>query len=131
MFNRLGFAAKSNIKSLFQNQKKAMRAIKLGFVNYFYNNGQLPALTESGFYECGILTIYDITAKNALLFMPKVNHFPSSLSQSIRETRYQTMPQQLVQIMITDQHCYKNMARPVLLHKFLAKVLYLQLRPPI
>ena len=30
-----GFAAKSNIESLFQNQKKAMRAIMPGYVNYF------------------------------------------------------------------------------------------------
>ena len=82
-----GIAAKSNIESLFRNQKKAMRAIMPGFDDYFYNDGKLPAHTKSSFYEYGLLTIHGIIVKNALnLFMYKVKHFPSSLPQSIRKT---------------------------------------------
>ena len=40
-----GFAAKSHIDSIFTAQKKAMRAIMPGFVNYFYDDGLLPAST--------------------------------------------------------------------------------------
>ena len=81
-----GFAAKSNIELLFRNQKKAMRAIVPGYVNYFYNDGKLPAHTKSSFYEYAILTIHGIIVRNTLLFMHKVKHFPSSLLPSIRET---------------------------------------------
>ena len=80
------FAAKSNIKLLFRNQKKVMRAVMPGFVNYFYKEGKIPAHTKTSFYSYGILTIFGIIMKNALLFMHKVNHFPSSLPPSIRET---------------------------------------------
>ena len=81
-----GFAAKSNIELLFRNQKKAMRAVMPGFVNYFYKEGKIPAHTKTSFCSYGILTIHGIIIKNALLFMHKVNHFPSSLPPSIRET---------------------------------------------
>ena len=61
-----------------------MYAIMLGFVSYFRKDGKLPAHTKLSFYEYGILKIYGIIVfKNAILFMHKVNHFLSSLPQSI------------------------------------------------
>ena len=61
-----GIAAKSNIESLFRNQKQAMRAIMPGFVNYFDNDGKLSDYTKSSFYEYGILTLHGIIVNNAL-----------------------------------------------------------------
>ena len=81
-----GFAAKSNIELLFRNQKKAMRAVMPGFVNYFYKDGKMPAHTKTSFHEYGILSVHGIITKNALIFMHKIRHFPSLLPPSIRET---------------------------------------------
>ena len=79
-----GFAAKSNIELLFRSQKKAMRAIMPGYVNYFYKDGQLPAHTKNSFAEYEILTIHGIITKNALLFMHKIRNFPQLIPPSIR-----------------------------------------------
>ena len=72
-----GFAAKSNIELLFRNQKKAMRAVMPGYVNYFYKEGKIPTHTKESFYKYNILTIHGIIIKNALIFMhkttPKIN----------------------------------------------------------
>ena len=44
-----GFSAKSNIDSLFVCQKKGLRAVMPGYVNFFYKDGLLPAHTKSSF----------------------------------------------------------------------------------
>ena len=44
-----GFASRSNIESLFVNQKKAMRAVMPGYVNLFYKDGNIPAHTKPAF----------------------------------------------------------------------------------
>ena len=87
-----GFAAKSNIELLFRNQKKAMRAVMPGYVNYFYKDGKLPAHTKTSFFNYDILTIHGVIIKNALLFMHKIKHFPSSLPLSIRDTIPENVP---------------------------------------
>ena len=57
-----------------------------GYINYRYNDGELPAHTKQSFKEYNILTIHGIIIKNALLFMHKTMHFPNLLPPSIRET---------------------------------------------
>ena len=62
-----GFYSKSNIDSLFFKQKKGMRAVMPGYVNYKYKDGNLPGHTKSAFLEYEILTVQNLVALNALL----------------------------------------------------------------
>ena len=78
-----GFAAKSHIESLFSKQKQGMRAIMPGYVNYWYDNGELPAHTKSSFKKHEILTVHGIITMNTLIFLHKVTNFPNSLPPSI------------------------------------------------
>lgn len=84
-----GFSTKSNINSIFAIQKKGIRAIIPGFVNYFYKEGKIPHHTKSAFTEYNILTIHSIVVKNALLYLYRCyrlhyNHFlPSSVRKLI------------------------------------------------
>ena len=79
-----GFAKRSNIELLFTVQKKAIRAVMPGYVNYFYKEGQLPTGTKQCFNDYGVLTIHGIIANNALNFMHKVKSFPSLLPPSVK-----------------------------------------------
>ena len=81
-----GFSTKSNIDLLFSKQKKGIRAIVPGFINYKYKNGVLPGHTKLFFKEYNILTVQGVIALNALLFIHKVRHFPLSLPKSLQDT---------------------------------------------
>ena len=81
-----GFSAKSNINLLFSKQKKGIRAVVPGFINYRYRDGALPGHTKSFFKEYNILTVHGVIALNASLFMHKVRYFPRSLPPSLVET---------------------------------------------
>ena len=81
-----GFSSKSNIESLFVQQKKGMRAIMPGYVDCIFSDGNAPQHTKSSFSKFRVLTIHGIIVKNALLFMHKVNHFSQSLPSSLTET---------------------------------------------
>ena len=78
-----GFASKSLIESLFTIQKKAMRAVMPGYVNYFYKKGNLPTSTKSSFSKYRILTVHGIILKNVFTFMHRIIHFPTSYPTSI------------------------------------------------
>ena len=81
-----GFTCKSNIEALFSKQKKGLRAVVPGFINYKYRDGVIPGHTKQYFSDFKILTIHGIITSNALIFIRKVRHFPSSLPYSIVET---------------------------------------------
>ena len=81
-----GFSSKTNIESLFTNQKKGMRAVMPGYVNLFYKDGSPPAHTKPAFTNFKVLTVQGVIAKNALIFMHKVNQFPFLLPDSVRNT---------------------------------------------
>ena len=81
-----GFSSKSNIELLFRAQKKGVRAIMPGYVNFFYKDGLNPANTKSTFTKHNIFTVQSLIVKNALIFMYKINNFPDSLPTSIVET---------------------------------------------
>ena len=81
-----GFSAKSNIEALFSKQKKGLRAVVPGFINYKYREGETPGHTKPFFTEYKILTIQGIVALNALLFLRKTRHFPSLLPNSVAST---------------------------------------------
>ncbi len=81
-----GFSAKSNIETLFTKQKKGMRAVMPGYVNYYYKDGILPTGTKSKFNEFEILTVHNIVVRNAQIFMQKVFTSPRLLPPSVRET---------------------------------------------
>ena len=81
-----GFSAKANIESLFRAQKKGMRAVIPGFINYRYrSDGTLPGHTKSYFTKYDILTIHNVIVANALVFMHKVRHFPLELPLSVKK----------------------------------------------
>ena len=81
-----GFSSKSNIDSLFASQKKGMRAVMPGYVNLYFKDGCPPAHTKPAFTKFKVLTVQGVIAKNALLFMHKVNQFPLLLPDSVRNT---------------------------------------------
>ena len=81
-----GFASKSNIELLFRAQKKGIRAVMPGYVNFFYKDGVNPASTKSTFAKHKILTVPGLIVKNALIFMYKVHHFAMEIPSSIRDT---------------------------------------------
>ena len=81
-----GFSAKSNIDSLFVCQKKALRAVMPGYVNFFYKDGLLPAHTKASFNKFKILTVHGVIARNALIFIHKIRNFPQLVPSSVRET---------------------------------------------
>ena len=81
-----GFSAKANIDSLFASQKKGMRAVMPGYVNFSYKDGALPSHTKSYFNKFNVLTVQGVIAKNALIFMNKIDNFPWLLPLSVRET---------------------------------------------
>ena len=87
-----GFSSKSSIESLFTEQKKAMRAIMPGYVNYFYHDGQPPASTKESFTKYKILTVHGIIIKNAMTFMYRIRNLPSTYPSSIVQTIPQHSP---------------------------------------
>ena len=87
-----GFAAKSRIESLFSKQKQGLRAIIPGFVNYYYDDGNLPTHTKQFFKEYEILTVHGIILKNLLILMHKIKHFPLTLPKSIIGTMPANLP---------------------------------------
>ena len=80
-----GFAAKSNIDQLLTVQKKAVRTVMPGYVQYYYDEGKLPAHTKPAFKKYNLLTAHSIIAKNAILLMTKTTNFPSTQPKSINQ----------------------------------------------
>ena len=89
-----GFSAKSNIDSLFTKQKNGIRAIMPGHVRYFFNpeNKTLPSSTKTAYCNLGLLTIHNMIAKNAAIFMFKLYNFKSLLPDSIAELFPRNIP---------------------------------------
>ena len=81
-----GFSAKSNIESLFASQKKGLRAVMPGYVNFFYKDGVLPSHTKNSFSNFRVLTVHGVIAKFALILMHKIYNFSKSVPLSVRET---------------------------------------------
>ena len=79
-----GFSCKSNIDKLFIAQKKGIRAVAEGFINYFYRDGETPGHTKPVFTKHKILTIQNIIFLNALLFIEKIKNFPLKIPESVR-----------------------------------------------
>ena len=69
-----GSTHKSKIDTLFTAQKKAMRAVMPGWVNYFYKDGIHPTHTKASFTTFKILTVHNVILKNMLIFLDKVNN---------------------------------------------------------
>ena len=88
-----GFTAKTNIEMLFTAQKKGIRAIVPGFINYRYRlDGTLPGHTKTYFKKYDILTVQSVIVLNTLIFMHKIRHFPLLLPQSVRLTVAENAP---------------------------------------
>ena len=66
-----GFSSKSIIETLFVKQKKGLRGVISGFINYKYKDGQIPGDTKKFVSEYKILPIHNIIALNTLIFMQK------------------------------------------------------------
>ena len=91
-----GLGSKNSIKALFVCQKKAMRTLIPGYVNYYYNktSKEPPNHTKQAFNENKILIVHSLILKNLMLFMHKLNYhahlipdgiieiFPSSTTES-------------------------------------------------
>lgn len=87
-----GFSAKSNIEKLFRAQKKGMRAIVPGYINYRYREGITPGHTKQYFNKFKILTVQGLITMNALLFLHKVRNFPLILPISVKNTVAENSP---------------------------------------
>ena len=87
-----GFTTRTNIECLFRQQKKGIRAIMPGPVNYFYKDGNLPTSTKSFFNDHSILTIHGIIASNSLIFMNKIFHYPNLLPKFVADTISKNVP---------------------------------------
>ena len=59
-----GFSCKSNIEAIFCKQKKGLRAVIPGFIQYNYRDGITPGHTKEYFNEYKILTVQNIIAMN-------------------------------------------------------------------
>ena len=81
-----GFSSKDNIESIFSKQKKGLRAVIPGYINYKYRAGDIPGHTKSYFTEYNILTVHSTIVLNALVFMEKVHKYPSLLPLTIFRT---------------------------------------------
>ena len=91
-----GLGSKNSIKALFVCQKKAMRTLIPGYVNYYYNKTtkEPPNHTKQAFIENKILVVHSLILKNLMLFMHKLKYhahlvpdgikaiFPSSTTES-------------------------------------------------
>ena len=91
-----GFTTKSNIESLFRQQKKGIRAIMPGPVNYFYRDGNLPTGTKPFFIVHSILTVHGIIASNSLMFMNNVFRYPHTLPHYVAETISRNVPSRIL-----------------------------------
>ena len=71
-----GLGTKNSIRGLFICQKKAMRALIPGFVNYYYDKDthEPPGHTKQAFNNNNILTVYSLVLKNVILFMYKLKY---------------------------------------------------------
>ena len=89
-----GFCCKSNIEAIFSKQKKGLRAVIPGFINYKFRvkDGSLPGHTKPYFSEYKILTVHSIIALNAFLLIHKIRNFPSLIPLSIRSTFSEDSP---------------------------------------
>ena len=67
-----GASCKSNIDTLFTTQKKAVRGVMPGLVNYYFKDGALPTHTKQAFSKYNILTVHNIVLNNMLLYIYKV-----------------------------------------------------------
>ena len=91
-----GFSAKSNIEKLFCAQKKGIRAVVPGFINYKYRasnrGGIIPGHTKEYFKKFNIMTVHGVIVTNTLLFMHKVRHFSHTLPPSVLHTIAKNSP---------------------------------------
>jgi hypothetical protein len=75
------------VLSLFAQQKKGMRAVMPGHVNYLLTkDGILPSGTKPSFNSLSILTVHDIIASNTTNFMSKIFNFPNQLPKYVQVT---------------------------------------------
>ena len=81
-----GFCAKSHIETIFRAQKKGMRAVIPGYIQYRYMDGVTAGHTKPFFNNFGILTVQGVIVTNSLLFMHKQKHFPLALPRSVKLT---------------------------------------------
>jgi hypothetical protein len=63
-----------------------MRAVMPGYVKYYYKDGTLPSHTKAAFSEYKVLTVQNVIARNALIFMHKVHKFTEFIPVSVSET---------------------------------------------
>ena len=72
-----GFSAKSYIEILFRAQKRGMRAVIPGYIQYSHEDGVNAGHTKPFFTEYGVLSVQGLIVANALIFMIKkyIFHF--------------------------------------------------------
>ena len=69
-----------------------MRAVVPGYINYKYKDGKILGHTKSAFSDYKILTIHNLIALNALLFIHKIRRFSILLPASINLTISEDSP---------------------------------------
>ena len=80
-----GACSKAKIDTIFTTQKKAIRAVMPGWVNYFYKEGTCPTHTKSTFNGLSVLTVHNVILKNIMIFMNKIHKHPQLLPTSVTQ----------------------------------------------
>ena len=82
-----GLGSKNSIRALFICQKKAMRTLMPGYVNYYYNKTtkEPPCHTKQAFKDNDILTVYSLILKNMILFLYKLKYHAQLIPYGIQD----------------------------------------------
>ena len=92
-----GLGTKNSLKTLFVCQKKAVRALMPGYVNYYYDKDTCtpPKHTKQAFKSLKILTVYSLILKNTLVSLYKVRCTPHLVPHAIRKLLSDTTPDEV------------------------------------
>ena len=61
-----GFSSKSYIETIFSKQKKGLRAVIPGFINYKYRDGNIPGHTKTFFTEYNYRSLLPLSILNTI-----------------------------------------------------------------
>ena len=87
-----GHASSTLIDSLFSQQKKGIRAVIPGFINYRYKDGETPGHTKPYFSEYKILNVHNLIALNSIMLTHKARYYKDALPSSVVDTISEDSP---------------------------------------
>ena len=79
-------------QKLFSQQKKGIRAVIPGFINYRYKDGETPGHTKPYFSEYKILNVHNLIALNSIMLTHKARYYKDALPSSVVDTISEDSP---------------------------------------